>query len=149
MASSATGKTYFAKPGEVQKRWYVVDADGRILGRLAAEAARRLQGKHKPRYTPHVDCGDFIVVVNAEKVKVSGGKETKKAFRWYTGWLGGLREETVAQTRAKHPERLIERAVKRMLPKSRLGRRMFKKLKVYAGPDHPHQAQSPERLEID
>ena len=141
-------KTYTAKPGEIEKRWYVVDADGRILGRLAVELARRLQGKHKPCYTAHVDCGDFLVVVNAATVKLTGNKENKKVFRRYTGWLGGLREETVAQTRARHPERLIERAVKRMLPKTKLGSHMFKKLKVYAGPDHPHAAQQPDPLSL-
>ena len=139
-------KSYVAKPGEVRKDWLLMDADGQILGRMAVEIARRLQGKHKPQYTPHVDCGDFIVVVNAEKVKLTGKKEHNKTFRWYTGWLRGLREETVAQTRAKHPERLIERAVRRMLPKSKLGRHMYKKLKVYAGPKHPHAAQAPRPL---
>ena len=139
-------KSYTAKQGEVTKGWFVLDAEGLVLGRLAVEIARRLQGKHKPRYTAHIDCGDFIVVTNAEKVVLTGKKDTDKIYQKYTGYLRGRKVESAKDVRQAHPERLIERAVLRMLPKSRLGRRMFKKLKVYAGPDHPHAAQAPTPL---
>ncbi len=141
-------KTFSAKPAEVQRDWYVVDADGKTLGRLATEIARRLRGKHKPIYTPHVDTGDYIVVVNAEKVAVTGKKESDKIYYRHTGYIGNLKQETLSERRAKYPERIIETAVKGMLPKNPLGRAMFKKLKVYAGPEHQHAAQQPQPLEI-
>lgn len=145
---SPTLKTTMAKPGEVEQRWYVVDATDQTLGRLAAKLARILMGKHKPIYTPHVDTGDFIVVVNAEKVHLSGTKRTVKEYDWYTGYRSGRHVLTFEQMIEKHPGRPVELAVRRMLPKTKLGRQMFKKLKVYAGPDHPHQAQMPEPLEV-
>ena len=141
-------KTYNAKPGEVERKWYVVDLEGQILGRAASKIAKILRGKHKPHYTPHVDTGDFVVVINAEKVELTGRKWSQKMYRWHTGYIGNLKERTAAQMRAEHPERIIERAVRGMLPKGRLGRRMAKKLKVYAGPEHPHGAQNPEKLDL-
>jgi large subunit ribosomal protein L13 len=144
----AIQKTYVAKAGEIVRRWYLCDADGKVLGRLAVEIARRLQGKHKPQYTPNIDCGDFIVVVNAEKVKLTGNKLLGKKRIWYTGYMHGLREKPLGKILADHPERLIERAVRRMLPRTSLGKRMFGKLKVYAGPEHPHASQAPSPLSI-
>ena len=141
-------KTYSAKPGEVQRDWYVVDATDKTLGRLAAEIAHRLRGKHKPAYTPHVDTGDYIVVINAEKVRVTGKKERDKEYYWHTGWPGGIKHRNVAEVRRRNPERLIEHAVRGMLPKNRLGRAMAKKLKVYAGSEHRHHAQQPQPLEL-
>ncbi|MDX1609704.1 MAG: 50S ribosomal protein L13 [Halofilum sp. (in: g-proteobacteria)] len=141
-------KTFSAKPAEVQRDWYVVDASGKTLGRLASEIARRLRGKHKPEYTPHVDTGDYIVVVNADKVHVSGNKETDKLYHRFTGYVGNLKTEPLDKLRARAPERIIERAVKGMLPRNPLGRQMFRKLKVYSGPEHQHQAQQPRPLEI-
>lgn len=141
-------KTALPTVDEIPRTWWVVDAEGLTLGRLATEVARRLRGKHKPIYTPHLDTGDFIIVVNAEKVAVTGNKEEAKLYRRYTGYPGGLKERTLANMRAAFPERIIEHAVKGMLPKNRLGRRMYKKLKVYAGPDHPHQAQNPQPLDL-
>lgn len=141
-------KTFSAKPAEVKRQWFVVDAEGKTLGRLSTEIARRLRGKHKPEYTPHVDTGDYIVVVNAEKVHVTGSKEQNKLYHHHTGYIGGLKTTTLGKQRAEHPERIIETAVKGMLPKNPLGRAMFRKLKVYAGPDHQHAAQQPAPLEI-
>ncbi|MGB0865847.1 MAG: 50S ribosomal protein L13 [Granulosicoccaceae bacterium] len=141
-------KTFSAKPAEVKRQWFVVDAEGKTLGRLSTEIARRLRGKHKPEYTPHVDTGDYIVVVNAEKVHVTGNKELNKLYHHHTGYIGGLKTTTLGKQRAEHPERIIETAVKGMMPKNPLGRAMFRKLKVYAGPDHQHAAQQPAPLEI-
>ncbi len=141
-------KTYMAKPGEVTREWYVVDASGKTLGRLATEIARILRGKHKPQYTPHVDVGDFVIVINAEKIAVTGRKLDQKRYYRHSGYPGGLRSITLRRQLEKHPERVIRAAVKGMLPKNRLGRRMLKKLKVYAGPEHPHQAQQPKPLDL-
>jgi len=141
-------KTYSAKSGEVSHDWYVVDASGKTLGRLAAEIARRLRGKHKAEFTPHVDTGDYIVVVNAEKVRVTGSKSTDKMYYRHTGYPGGIRSLSFEQLIDTRPERAIEGAVKGMLPRNPLGRAMFKKLKVYAGDAHPHAAQQPQPLQI-
>ncbi len=141
-------KTFSAKPHEVQRDWYLVDADGKTLGRLASEVARRLRGKHKAEYTPHVDTGDYIVVVNAEKIGVTGNKRADKKYYRHTGYIGNLKETNLDTLLATHPERAIERAVKGMLPKNPLGRAMFRKLKVYAGAEHPHAAQQPIALDI-
>ncbi len=141
-------KTFSAKPADVQRDWYVVDADGKTLGRLATEIARRLRGKHKPEYTPHVDTGDYIVVVNAEKVRVTGNKENDKMYYRHTGYIGNLKSINLGKLRKLHPDRIIKTAVRGMLPKNPLGRAMFRKLKVYAGSEHSHQAQQPKTLEI-
>ncbi|HET9484816.1 MAG TPA: 50S ribosomal protein L13 [Xanthomonadales bacterium] len=141
-------KTVSAKPETVKRDWYVVDAAGKTLGRLATELARRLRGKHKPIYTPHVDTGDYLVVVNAEKVAVTGKKLTDKMYHRFTGYIGNLKTTSLRDMLASHPERAIEIAVKGMLPKNPLGRAMFKKLKVYKGADHPHAAQQPQALDI-
>ncbi|WP_124726433.1 50S ribosomal protein L13 [Staphylospora marina] len=140
--------TYMAKPMEVERKWYVVDAKGKTLGRLASEVAKILRGKHKPQYTPHVDTGDFVIVINAAQVELTGKKWSKKMYYRHSGYPGGLKVTPAAEMRAKHPERLIELAVKGMLPKNTLGRQQFKKLKVYAGSEHPHEAQKPEVLEL-
>ena len=141
-------KTYSAKPDEVQRDWYVVDASQYRLGRLATEVAKRLRGKHKPEYTPHVDTGDYVVVINAESIQVTGRKRTDKIYYHHTGFPGGIREVPFWKQNQEHPERIVEAAVRGMLPKNRLGRQMFKKLKVYAGGEHPHQAQQPVLLEL-
>lgn len=141
-------KTFSAKAETVQRDWYVVDATGKTLGRLSSEIARRLRGKHKPVYTPHVDTGDYIVVINADKVAVTGNKLADKKYHWHTGYVGHLKSETLGDALERHPTRVIERAVKGMLPKNTLGRAMYRKLKVYAGPEHPHTAQQPQPLEI-
>lgn len=141
-------KTFTAKPETVKRDWYVVDATGKTLGRLATELARRLRGKHKPEYTPHVDTGDYIIVLNAEKVAVTGKKRTDKIYYHYTGYIGGIRQATFEELIARHPERVIEIAVKGMLPKGPLGRAMFRKLKVCAGSEHKHAAQQPQVLDI-
>lgn len=141
-------KTFSAKPESVKHDWYIVDADGKTLGRLATEIARRLRGKHKPEYTPHVDTGDYIVVINAEKVTVTGAKFTDKVYHAHSGYPGGLKSITFDKLQAKKPEMIIESAVKGMLPKGPLGRQMYRKLKVYAGKEHNHQAQQPEVLDI-
>lgn len=141
-------KTYSARPETVQRDWYVVDASDKVLGRLAAEVASRLRGKHKPEYTPHVDTGDYIVVINAEKVRVTGNKAKDKMYHRHTGYPGGLKSISFEKLIDKAPERTIEGAVKGMLPKGPLGRAMFKKLKVYAGEAHPHAAQQPQELNI-
>jgi len=141
-------KTFSAKPAEVRRDWYVIDAEGKTLGRLATEIARRLRGKHKPEYTPHVDTGDYIIVVNAEKIGVTGNKETDKIYYHHTGYIGSLKSVTLGKLRKTFPDRIINKAVELMLPKNPLGRAMFKKLKVYAGPNHDHQAQQPKVLEL-
>lgn len=133
---------------EIVRKWYLVDAEGKVLGRLASQIATILRGKHKPHFTWHLDVGDHVVVVNAEKVHLTGRKLTAKTYRWHTGYLGGLREVTAAKMLRTHPERVIEWAVQGMLPKGRLGRAMAKKLKVYRGPDHPHVSQKPESLAV-
>ena len=140
--------TVSAKPAEVRRDWFVVDAEGKTLGRLSTEIARRLRGKHKPEYTPHVDTGDYIVVVNAEKIRVTGNKMKDKMYYHHTGYIGNLKSISLEKLLDKAPERVIESAVKGMLPKNPLGRAMFKKLKVYAGPKHQHEAQQPQALEI-
>lgn len=142
-------KTFSAKPAEVQRDWYVVDATGKTLGRLSTEIAHRLRGKHKPVYTPHVDTGDYIVVINAEKVRVSGNKMTDKMYHHHTGYIGSLKSVSLAKLLATHPERVIEKAVKGMLPRGPLGRQMYSKLRVFKGPEHKHEAQQPIPLEIN
>jgi large subunit ribosomal protein L13 len=142
-------KTYSAKPAEVKRDWYVVDADDKVLGRLASEIARRLRGKHKPEYTPHVDTGDYIVVVNAGKLRVTGNKELDKKYYRHTGYPGGIYETTFGKMQERFPGRALEKAVKGMLPKGPLGYAMIKKMKIYAGADHPHAAQQPKPLEIN
>jgi large subunit ribosomal protein L13 len=139
-------KTYSVKAGEITRRWFVVDAEGKVLGRLATEIARVLRGKHKPTYTPHLDTGDFVVVINADKVRLTGRKEDQKTYFRHTGYMGHERFIPFREMLAKHPERVIELAVKGMLPKNALGRQMRHKLKVYAGTEHPHSAQQPESL---
>ncbi|MEE4281849.1 MAG: 50S ribosomal protein L13 [Pseudomonadales bacterium] len=134
---------------DVQRSWWVIDAENKTLGRLETEVARRLRGKHKPEYTPHVDTGDFIIVINAAKVHVTGNKEQDKVYWRHSGYPGGIRGTTVADMRATHPERIIEKAVKGMLPRNPLGRAMYRKLKVYAGAEHPHAAQQPAVLELN
>lgn len=141
-------KTYVAKPNDVQRDWYVVDATDQTLGRLATQIASILRGKTKPQYTPHEDVGDFVVVINAEKVRVTGRKLDQKMYYRHTGYPGGIRSVTLRRQLEKHPERVIEHAVKGMLPRGPLGRRQFKKLKVYKGSDHPHQAQMPKPLAL-
>ncbi|MBN1676732.1 MAG: 50S ribosomal protein L13 [Kiritimatiellae bacterium] len=141
-------KSYVAKQEEVERTWFVVDAAGQPLGRLAVKVANVLRGRNKVTYTPHVDTGDFVVVVNAEKVKLTGRKNQQKVYKRYTGYRDGLREQTAAVVRARHPERLIERAVRGMLPRNRLSRQIFARLKVYAGAEHPHAAHKPAELKI-
>jgi len=142
-------KTYSAKPAEVEKKWWLVDAENIVLGRLATVVALRLRGKHKPMFTPHIDCGDAIVVVNAEKVALTGNKARDERFYWHTGYPGGVKSRSLGEIRdGAHPERLVLNAVRRMLPKGPLGREQFKSLRVYAGPDHPHEAQQPETLDL-
>ncbi len=140
--------TEFFTKADANREWYVVDAQDQVLGRLATRVASLLRGKHKPAFTPNADIGDFVIVINAEKVKLTGKKMTDKTYYWHTGYIGGLKETTPGKVLAsKHPERLVEWAVRGMLPKSRLGDRLFTKLKVYAGPDHPHKAQQPKVLD--
>ena len=141
-------KTYSAKPAEVERNWFVVDASGRVLGRLASFVASRLKGKHKPIYTPHVDTGDHIIVVNADKVTLTGRKWDDKLYHRHSGYMGGLKSVTAKELLEKRPEDLVMHAVRGMLPKNTLGRNMLKKLKVYAGPEHPHEAQQPETLQF-
>lgn len=141
-------KSYVAKPAEVEHKWYVIDASDKILGRLASEVASILRGKHKPIYTPHVDTGDFVIIINAAQIKLSGDKLNKKMYRYHTGYPGGLKETDYRTLMQKKPEKAIEVAVKGMLPHNRLGEAMFKKLKVYKGNEHPHQAQKPEVREL-
>ena len=142
-------KTYSAKPSEINKKWVVIDADGVVLGRLASIVAMRLRGKHLPIFTPNIDCGDNVIVVNAEKVKLTGRKLSDKVFHWYTGYAGGLKSRTMGQLLGgKFPERVIIKAVERMITRGPLGRAQMKNLRVYAGPEHPHAAQQPEVLDI-
>ena len=141
-------KTYSAKPSEVKRDWYIVDASDKVLGRLAAEIAHRLRGKHKPEFTRHIDTGDFIVVVNVEKLRVTGNKAKDKLYNRHSGYPGGLYTTNFEKMQAKHPARVLEKAVKGMLPKGPLGYAMLKKMKAYAGTDHPHTAQQPKTLEI-
>ncbi len=141
-------KSFIAKPHEVERKWYVVDAEGKNLGRLASEVASILRGKRKPIYTPHVDTGDFVIIINAEKIAVTGKKMTDKIYKRHTGFPGGLREITLEKLLDKKPEEVLRHAIKGMMPKGILGRQMYKKLKVYAGPNHEHAAQKPEVLEV-
>ena len=141
-------KSYMARPLEVERKWFVVDAEGKHLGRLAAEIARILRGKHKPQYTPHVDVGDFVVVVNAERVVVTGKKAEQRVYRRHSGYPGGMKETSYSQMLARKPTEILRKAVYGMMPKTRLARQQFKKLKIYAGPEHPHAAQDPQTLEV-
>lgn len=142
-------KTYSAKPAEVDKKWFVVDAEGVVLGRLASVIAMRLRGKHKPQFTPHMDTGDNIIVINAEKVKITGKKAEQSVFHWHTGYPGGIKGRTQGELLAgRFPNRVVENAVRRMLPKGTLGREVLKNLRVYAGAEHPHTAQNPEILDV-
>ncbi len=141
-------KTYSAKPQDIRRQWHLVDADGKTLGRISTEIARRLRGKHKPEYTPHMDTGDYIVVVNAEKVHVTGNKLADKMYHRHTGYIGNLKSINLEKLLATRPERVIQQAVKGMMPRGPLGRSMLAKLKVYAGPEHPHTAQQPQALEL-
>jgi large subunit ribosomal protein L13 len=142
-------RTYSAKPSDIQKKWLLIDAEGLVLGRLASIVANRLRGKHKPTYTPHMDDGDHVIIVNAEKVRLTGKKAEQKIFYWHTGFPGGIKGRSQGATLAgKHPERVIEKAVERMVPRGPLGRKIMGHLKVYAGPGHPHEAQQPETLDV-
>lgn len=141
-------KTFSAKPEEVSRDWYVVDATGRTLGRLASELAIRLRGKHKPEFTPHVDTGDYIVVINTDKIRVTGNKLKDKIYHWHTGYIGNLKSTNLETLMAKAPEQVLTKAVKGMLPKNSLGRSMLRKLRVFAGPEHSHMAQQPQVLKI-
>ena len=141
-------KTYSAKPEEVERKWYIVDATDQTLGRMATQIATILRGKHKPMFTPHIDCGDYVIVINAEKIHVTGNKLENKMYYRHSGYPGGLRETPLKKMLERHPDRVISEAVRRMLPKNNLGRLMLKKLKVYRGVEHPHEAQQPEPLEF-
>ena len=141
-------KSYMARPLEVERKWYVVDAEGKHLGRLATEIVRVLRGKNKPQYTPHVDVGDFVIVVNADRVAVTGKKAEQRVYRRHSGYPGGLKETSYQQMLARKPTEVLRRAVYGMMPKTRLARKQFKKLKIYAGPEHPHAAQGPQKLEV-
>ncbi len=141
--------TVSAKKADIQRRWYLIDADGKVLGRMASQIATILRGKHKPIYTPHTDTGDHVIVINASKVKLTGNKRQEKFYAWHSGYPGGFKSILAGKLLAQRPQRVIEFAVKGMLPKNKLGRAMFKKLKVYAGPNHPHQAQQPKPLEVE
>src|SRR5690348_10887672 len=142
-------KTYIAKPAEVEKKWVLIDAEGLVLGRLASIIAMRLRGKHKPTFTPHVDCGDNVVVINAEKVRLTGRKDQQKVFYWHTGYPGGIKGESLgARLRGRFPERVIEKAVERMITRGPLGRQQMGNLRVYAGAQHPHEAQNPQPLDV-
>lgn len=141
--------TFMEKKETVERKWYVIDAEGVSLGRLATKVAIVLRGKHKPTYTPHIDCGDYVIVINAEKVKLTGNKLSDKYYYDHSRYAGGLRERTAGEMIEKYPEEMVERAVKGMLPKGRLGRQMYTKLFVYAGPDHKHQAQKPEEMKVN
>ena len=142
-------KTYSAKPADIEKKWILIDADGAVLGRLAAQVSMILRGKHKPTYTPHMDCGDNVIVINAEKVRLTGNKLSDKVYYRHTGYPGGIRSNTAGEIlEGKFPERVIEKAVERMMTRNRLGRHLMGNLKVYAGPEHPHEAQTPEVLDL-
>jgi large subunit ribosomal protein L13 len=142
-------KTFSAKAQDVERKWWVIDAKDKVLGQVAVDAARLLRGKHKPIFTSHVDTGDFVVVINADKAKLTGNKETMKRYVRYTGWVGGQKIENASSLRARQPQRLVENAVKGMIPHNRLGRQILKKLKVYAGEEHPHEAQGPQEHAIN
>ena len=142
-------KTYHAKPGEVEREWVLIDATDQVLGRVATKAAQILKGKHKPRYTPHVDTGDFVVIINADKIRVTGTKAASKSYYRHSGFPGGLKSETFTEAMAKHPERVIEHAVKGMLPKNKLAKVQLTRLRVFAGAEHPHTAQQPQVFEIE
>jgi large subunit ribosomal protein L13 len=142
-------KTYSAKPKDIKRKWHLIDAEGQVLGRLATQLADLLRGKNKPQYTPHIDTGDFVIVINAEKVAVTGKKKKQKEYQRYSGYPDGLKRIPYGKMIKEHPERVIEHAVRGMIPHNRLGRAMLKKLKVYAGPEHPHEAQGPEVLKIN
>ncbi|MBD5641245.1 MAG: 50S ribosomal protein L13 [Desulfovibrio sp.] len=139
-------KTFSLRPKDIDRKWYVVDADGQILGRFASQIANRLRGKYKPEFSPHMDNGDFIVVVNCEKIRVTGKKLLEKEYYRHSGWVGGLKEISLGEMLARHPKRVIMHAVKGMLPRNKLGRAILKKLKIYVGPNHPHAAQKPQPL---
>ena len=141
-------KSYIAKKEDVQRKWHLIDADGAVLGRMATKIAMILMGKHKPTYTSHVDTGDYVIIVNAAKIKVSGNKATQKSYQHYTGYPSGQRITTFEEMMKKNPAKVVELAIKRMLPKNKLGTDMFKKLKVYSGPEHEHTAQKPEKMEL-
>jgi large subunit ribosomal protein L13 len=141
-------KSYMARPHEVERKWHLIDAEGQTLGRLATEIARLLRGKNKPQYTPHIDTGDFVVVVNAEKVVVTGRKAEQKVYRRHSGYPGGLKTTTYEQMLERRPTEILRRAVKGMMPKTRLARQQLRKLKIYAGPEHPHAAQNPQQYEV-
>ena len=141
-------KSYMARPLEVERKWYVVDAEGKHLGRLATQIVRVLRGKNKPQYTPHVDVGDFVVVVNADRVAVTGRKAEQRVYRRHSGYPGGMKETSYEQMLARKPTEILRKAVYGMMPKTRLARKQFKKLKIYAGPEHPHAAQAPQELEV-
>lgn len=142
-------KTFTATPSDIEKKWILIDADGVVLGRLASQVAKILRGKHKPSFTPHMDCGDNVIVVNAEKVKLTGKKTSDKVYYWHTGYPGGIKERTAGQILdGEYPERVIEKAVERMITRNRLGRQQLKNLRVYAGTEHPHEAQQPEVLDL-
>jgi large subunit ribosomal protein L13 len=148
-ARSNIVQTSSAKASKIKKKWVVIDAEGLVVGRLAAIVATRLRGKHKPMYTPHMDCGDNIIVINAEKVLLTGNKLTGKLYHWHTGYIGGIKDTTPEKLLAgKNPQRVVEKAVKRMLPRGPMGKHQFANLRVYAGPDHPHEAQQPEVLDV-
>ena len=142
-------RTYSPKRDDIENKWYLIDAEGKILGRLASETSRLLQGKHRPKYSPHMNFGDHVIIVNAEKVRISGKKPIQKIYRHHTGWPGGLRTQVYRDVQREFPERIIHMAVKGMLPRNRIGRTMAKKLRVYAGPNHPHEAQKPEEIKLD
>jgi large subunit ribosomal protein L13 len=142
-------KTFSATPSDIEKKWVLIDAEGVVLGRLASQVAKILRGKHKPSFTPHMDCGDNVIVVNAEKVKLTGKKLSDKKFYWHTGYPGGIKERTMGQIlEGKYPERVVEKAVERMITRNNLGRQQMKNLRVYAGSEHPHEAQQPEVLDL-
>jgi len=142
-------KTYSAKPSEVEKKWLLIDADGLVLGRLASLVAMRLRGKHKPKYTPHIDCGDHVIVVNADKVALTGNKVADKTYYHHTGWPGGIKSRTAGKMLgSKRPQEVLELAIRRMMPRGPMGRKQFKNLKLYSGPDHPHEAQAPEVFDV-
>jgi large subunit ribosomal protein L13 len=142
-------KTFSATPKDIDKKWVLIDADGLVVGRLATVIATRLRGKHKPSYTPHMDCGDNVIVINAEKVLLTGNKAKDKVYYWHTGYIGGIKERTPEKfLQGKHPERVVEKAVQRMLPRGPLGKRQMSNLRVYAGPEHPHEAQQPQTLDV-
>ncbi len=142
-------KTYSARPQDIRRQWHLIDAEGKTLGRLATEVARRLRGKHKPEYTPHIDTGDYVVIINAEKIGVTGRKMSDKMYHRHTGYIGNLKSISLEKLLARRPERVIQQAVKGMMPRGPLGRAMLGKLKVYAGSDHPHAAQQPQPLELN